>query len=88
MESGTGFAQEVFKNADNVWVRTTLIEGMDKSLGDLLDHLDQLGVAEDSRSYAELDDRAWYDRLIASGFTVSKPTPIFPRLELPEDQAA
>ena len=50
--------------------------------------LDQLGVAEDSRSYAELDDRAWYDRLIASGFTVSKPTPIFPRLELPEDQAA
>ncbi len=26
----------------------TLIEGMDKSLGDLLDHLDKLGVAEDT----------------------------------------
>jgi arylsulfatase A-like enzyme len=26
----------------------TLIEGMDKSLGDLLDHLDQLGVAENT----------------------------------------
>jgi len=26
----------------------TLIEGMDKSLGDLLDHLDRLGVAEDT----------------------------------------
>ncbi|MGE9268558.1 MAG: sulfatase [Verrucomicrobiales bacterium] len=26
----------------------TLIEGMDKSLGDLLDHLDELGIAEDT----------------------------------------
>lgn len=26
----------------------TLVEGMDKSLGDLLDHLDELGVAEDT----------------------------------------
>lgn len=32
----------------NAQAFATLIEGMDKSLGDLLDHLDELGVAEDT----------------------------------------
>jgi arylsulfatase A-like enzyme len=32
----------------NAQAFATLIEGMDKSLGDLLDHLDQLGVAENT----------------------------------------
>lgn len=32
----------------NAQAFATLIEGMDKSLGDILDHLDELGVAEDT----------------------------------------
>lgn len=47
--------------------------------------LDQLGVASDERSYASLDDNSWFHRLATSGFTLGKPTPIFPRLELPEE---
>lgn len=50
--------------------------------------LDQLGIAGDARTYADLADDGWYKRLVESGFTVGKPTPIFPRLELPEDEAA
>lgn len=50
--------------------------------------LDQLGVGGGERDYASLDDGDWFGRLVKSGFTVSKPTPIFPRLELPEDEAA
>jgi methionyl-tRNA synthetase len=50
--------------------------------------LDQLGIPEDERSYAELADTAWFNRLVASGFTVAPPTPIFPRLELPAEEAA
>jgi methionyl-tRNA synthetase len=46
--------------------------------------LEQLGVPEGERSFADLGDAAWFDRLVESGFTVAKPTPIFPRLELPE----
>ena len=46
--------------------------------------LNQLGVAETERSYASLEDKGWYSRLVESDFTVAKPTPIFPRLELPE----
>ena len=34
--------------AKNAQAFATLIEGMDKSLGDLLDHLESLGVAEDT----------------------------------------
>jgi methionyl-tRNA synthetase len=49
--------------------------------------LDQLGVPDDERSYANLKDSDWYRRLVMAGFTVSKPTPIFPRLELPEGAA-
>ncbi len=47
--------------------------------------LDQLGIPADERSYAALSDTAWFTRLVASGFTVAPPTPLFPRLELPTD---
>lgn len=49
--------------------------------------LDQLGIAEDQRSFAALADTDWFDRLASSGFIVSPPTPLFPRLELPADEA-
>ena len=47
--------------------------------------LDQLGIPADERAYASLDDTEWYTRLVDSGFTVSPPTPLFPRLELPAE---
>jgi len=50
--------------------------------------LDQLGIADKARSYKDLHDSAWYPRLVDSGFTIARPSPIFPRLELPEDEAA
>ncbi len=50
--------------------------------------LDQLGIPEDERHYSALDDTEWFVRLVDSGFTVAPPTPIFPRLELPEEAAA
>jgi methionyl-tRNA synthetase len=43
--------------------------------------LDQLGVPQAGRSYADLGDAAAYERLAASGFRLAAPTPIFPRLE-------
>jgi methionyl-tRNA synthetase len=50
--------------------------------------LDQLGIPEDERSFAALSDTDWFARLVATGFTVAPPTPLFPRLELPETEAA
>ena len=50
--------------------------------------LDQLGVPQGERAFEHLDDGSWFGRLAASGFTVGKPTPIFPRLELPEEADA
>ncbi len=50
--------------------------------------LDQLGIPADERSYAALSDADWFNRLVASGFTVAPPTPLFPRLELPADDTA
>lgn len=50
--------------------------------------LDQLGVPAGQRYYADLSNDAWYDALTANGHSIDKPTPIFPRLELPEDEAA
>ena len=47
--------------------------------------LDQLGIPHGERSYSDLHDPDWYSRLVGTGFTVAKPTPIFPRLELPEE---
>jgi methionyl-tRNA synthetase len=50
--------------------------------------LDQLGIPEGERSLAALADDGWFQRLEASGFTVAPPTPLFPRLELPETEGA
>jgi len=50
--------------------------------------LDQLGIPEAERGYATLDDREWFNCLVASGFTVVPPTPLFPRLELPAEEPA
>lgn len=50
--------------------------------------LEQIGISEDERGYGNLSDDAWYDRLVEAGFAVGKPTPIFPRLELPEEESA
>ncbi|WP_298466505.1 methionine--tRNA ligase [uncultured Erythrobacter sp.] len=49
--------------------------------------LDQLGVSAEERLYENLCDNSWYNRLVASGFKVGKPTPIFPRLEMPEEES-
>ena len=48
--------------------------------------LDMIGIAESERNYADLDNSDWYSGLVESGFTVAKPTPMFPRLELPEEE--
>ncbi len=50
--------------------------------------LDQLGIPADERSFAAFDDGDWFARLAQNGFTVGKPTPIFPRLDMPEGDAA
>lgn len=46
--------------------------------------LGQMGIAEEQRDYAALADENWFAELIASGYKISQPSPIFPRLELPE----
>lgn len=50
--------------------------------------LDQLGIPQDERCYSTLEDSDWFNRLVASGFTVAPPTPLFPRLELPAEEAS
>lgn len=47
--------------------------------------LDQIGIPAKERNFAALSDAEWFTRLVDSGFTVGKPTPVFPRLELPEE---
>jgi len=48
--------------------------------------LDHMGVPAEARSYEGLASD-WYGALAAGGFTVAAPTPLFPRLELPVDEA-
>src|SRR5690606_12680998 len=48
--------------------------------------LDQMGIATDARDFAALADTGWFNKLTASGFTVGQPVPIFPRVELPEEE--
>ncbi|HEX7741375.1 MAG TPA: class I tRNA ligase family protein, partial [Sphingobium sp.] len=48
--------------------------------------LDQMGVTEKGRSYAAIG-AGWYADLRATGFTLSPPKPLFPRLELTEADA-
>jgi methionyl-tRNA synthetase len=50
--------------------------------------LDQLGIPGEERGYAALADPDWFNRLLASGFTVAPPIPLFPRLELPAEGEA
>ena len=50
--------------------------------------LDQLGIPNAARDYAALSDREWFARLAKQGHVIGKPSPIFPRLELPEQEAA
>jgi methionyl-tRNA synthetase len=50
--------------------------------------LDQLGVSPEGSSDADLENNDWYSQLVDNGFVVAKPTPIFPRLELPEEVGA
>jgi methionyl-tRNA synthetase len=49
--------------------------------------LDQLGVPAAERGFADLADSAWYQRLLASGFKLEQPVGVFPRLELPAEDA-
>ena len=46
-----------------------------------------MGIPKGERSFAALADTAWYDRLRASGFTLSQPVGIFPRLDMPAAEA-
>ena len=45
--------------------------------------LDLLGVPEAERNFEALGDDQWFERLAGSDYVLAKPTPIFPRLELP-----
>lgn len=45
--------------------------------------LDQLGISAIGRDYRALVDNDYYAQLIAEGFRIAPPTPIFPRLEMP-----
>ncbi len=48
--------------------------------------LDQLGIAQDHRNFAAIAEPEWIAELAQSGFVMEKPTPIFPRLELPSGE--
>ena len=49
--------------------------------------LDAMGIAGDERDLKALNDPGWYARLVASGFRLAAPVPIFPRLDMPADPA-
>lgn len=49
--------------------------------------LDQMGLPADARDFAALADAGWLDRLVASGFVLAQPVGVFPRLELPVEEA-
>jgi len=49
--------------------------------------LDQMGVGTDARDYASLADGNWFAGLVSSGFRISQPVGVFPRLELPAEEA-
>jgi len=49
--------------------------------------LDTMGIDENLRTYAAIGSH-WYSPLAESDFRIAAPTPLFPRLELPEDEVA
>ena len=49
--------------------------------------LDQMGIAADQRDYSALANDDWYASLAQSGFILEKPEGVFPRLDMPEQEA-
>lgn len=49
--------------------------------------LDAMGIAADLRTYAAIQSH-WYSPLAEGGFRLEQPVGLFPRLELPADEAA
>jgi len=52
--------------------------------GKILDHI---GIPADARTYAALADDDWYGHRVDGGAVLDAPTPAFPRLEMPTDEA-
>lgn len=50
--------------------------------------LDQMGITADARSYAAIDDDGWFSELVGQGFTIEKPKPAFPRIEMPSGEGS
>ena len=48
--------------------------------------LDAMGIGSNARDRAALDEGSWYAGLAKSGFVLAAPSPIFPRLELPQEE--
>jgi methionyl-tRNA synthetase len=48
--------------------------------------LDQMGILAEQRDYSMLGDTSWIAALVHSGFTLSQPIGVFPRLELPAEE--
>ncbi|TKD50446.1 methionine--tRNA ligase [Sphingomonas baiyangensis] len=48
--------------------------------------LDQIGA--EARDHAALADDGWYARLAEQGFRIAAPVPIFPRIEVPDEEDA
>jgi methionyl-tRNA synthetase len=46
--------------------------------------LDQMGIAAEARGFAALEDAGWFETLAATGFRLTQPAGVFPRLELAE----
>lgn len=49
--------------------------------------LDQMGITPEARDFAALEDADWFETLVASGFRVAQPVGVFPRLEMPAQDA-
>ncbi len=48
---------------------------------------DQMGIPAGERDFAALRDGEWFVRLVASGFRLEQPVGVFPRLEMPTEDA-
>jgi methionyl-tRNA synthetase len=49
--------------------------------------LDQMGIAPDERDFAALENTNWFTDLGTGGFRVAQPVGVFPRLEMPAEDA-
>lgn len=50
--------------------------------------LNQLGVLSDERQYTNLGDENWFARRVEAGAPLEKPEGVFPRLDMPAEEAA